>query len=107
MHKLVNSKVQQRLFGMLLLCCWTRSAEAATHPSAGLWVGEIVVNKVNEAATTVYQLNNAPAPNPDQTTPTADTANLRLLLHVDSAGKVNLLKNVTVINKAPPGLTTD
>ena len=107
MHKLRNSKVRQWTLGVLLLCCWASSVEAAPHASAGLWVGEVAVNKVNEAASTVYELNKAPAPQPDQATPTADTAHLRLLLHVDSAGQVNLLKHVTVINKAPPGLVTD
>src|SRR5262249_39477653 len=80
---------------------------AAPHPSAGLWVGEVTFSGVNEAASAVYETSQVPAPSPNQPTPTSGNAHLRLLLHVDHAGKVSLLKRVTVINKAASGLTPE
>src|SRR5262245_11676239 len=107
MNKLKNSNVRQWTFGVLLVFFCVRAIPAATHPSAGLWGGENSLDSADQAGTTGYQVKNAPAPQAERTTPTADTAHVRLLLHVDSDGKVNLLKNVTVINKAPAGLPAD
>ena len=76
---------------------------AQSDPSRGLWVGEVVLNKVNEVSTAVNAENVVVAPDPNVPTPTADAAHLRLILHVDGAGKVRLLKSVAVINKS----TTD
>jgi hypothetical protein len=73
---------------------------AAPHPSRGLWVGELVVNKVNEVTVGINAANFPVAPDPNVPTPTKSSANLRLILHVDGAGQVRLLKSVALVNKA-------
>ena len=54
--------------------------------------------------------NNVPiAPDPNVPTPTADRAHLRLILHVNGAGQVSLLRDVAVLNRRPepaPGAST-
>jgi len=87
---------------LLLLCsapCW------AGHPSQGLWVGEVALNQVNEATGAVGNSNTYEFKDPLLTTPTADTAFLRLILHVNGAGQVQLLKSVAVVegNVLPDG----
>jgi hypothetical protein len=66
-----------------------RSAEPALTPNpaaAGLWVGEVTLREVTHAAGGT----NAP---------TADQAQVRVILHVDSSGAVRLLKDVTIAQK--------
>lgn len=75
------------------------SAFAQQHPSRGLWVGEIILNKVNEVTVPINAQNIPIAPNPTNVTETADRANLRLILHVDGTGKVKLLKSVAIVDK--------
>src|SRR5262245_13458453 len=58
--------------------------------SRGLWIGQIVLNKVNEVQTAV---NGAS----ETATPTSDNLSMRVLLHVNAAGQVRLLKDVTVM----------
>src|SRR6185503_179847 len=72
---------------------------AAPSPSRGLWVGEVVLNHVNEVTSAVNAQNVMVSPNPTNTTPTASAAHLRLILHVDGGGQVRLLNSVAVINK--------
>ncbi len=73
-------------------------AEPAS-PYRGLWIGQITLNFANEV-TSPLDTNNFPAPtDPKITTPTFDQANLRLLLHVDGAGNVSLLKDVAILNR--------
>ncbi|CAA6676862.1 MULTISPECIES: hypothetical protein [unclassified Lentimonas] len=68
----------------------------ANEPLTGLWVGEVVLDQVNEV-TVPLDANNTPrAPDPRATTSTYDAASLRLILHVDSEGKTRLLKHVVV-----------
>jgi hypothetical protein len=68
-----------------------------TPDSHGLWVGEVVLGEVNEV-TVPLDANNSPrAPDPARVTPTSDAANLRLILHVDAAGQVRLLKHVAIL----------
>lgn len=61
----------------------TGGAKAIAQGYAGLWVGEIVLDKVSEA----QQGGTTP-------TPTVRNFSQRVLVHVDSAGKVRLLKDV-------------
>jgi len=56
----------------------------------GLWVGKVVLNAVNEVQT-------ASSTSTGQITPTADTMAFTILLHVDSTGRVRLLKDVIVL----------
>ena len=67
------------------------------HPAQGLWVGEVALNAVNEATGAVGDSNTYEFTDPEITTLTSDTAFLRLILHVNGAGQVNLLKSVAVI----------
>ncbi len=60
-------------------------APAASDPRAGLWVGAATIAKVNQPASISA---------PDQPTATASPFQFRLILHVDSAGKVQLLQKV-------------
>ena len=53
--------------------------------SAGLWVGQVVVNQVNAPAYTGMNLLATPAPMP-----------FRLLVHVDGNGQANLLQQVVL-----------
>jgi len=84
----------------LMLCLVATPLSAAQDPARGLWVGEVVLTSVNEVSVAVNAQNVVVAPDPAVPTPTADAAHLRLLLHVDNAGKVRLLKSVAVINKS-------
>ena len=58
-------------------------AKAAEEGYAGLWVGEITIDKVSEA----QQAGTTP-------TPTVRAFTQRVLLHVDNAGQTRLLKDV-------------
>ena len=65
--------------------------------SHGLWVGEVVLGEVNEVTVPLDENNVPRAPDPSRVTPTSDAANLRLILHVDAAGRVRLLKHVAIL----------
>ncbi|MDG1242832.1 MAG: hypothetical protein P8R37_09765 [Opitutae bacterium] len=80
------------LFSLAALTASIQANELLT----GLWVGEVVLNQVNEV-TVPLDANNIPrAPDPRNTTSTYDAASLRLILHVDSEGKTRLLKHVAI-----------
>ncbi len=66
--------------------------------SRGLWVGKVVLDAVTEART-------VSAAGPGQVTPTADTMAFTILLHVDAAGRVRLLKDVILLRA--PGASTE
>lgn len=75
------------------------AAGTTNSPYRGLWVGEISLTYANEVAVPLDKNNVPIAPDPKVPTPTADTANLRLILHVNGAGQVNLLKDVAILNR--------
>ena len=64
----------------------------------GLWVGKVILNAVSEVQT-------ASSTSPGQVTPTADTLAYTILLHVDTLGRVRLLKSVIVL--AAEGASTE
>jgi len=66
----------------------------------GLWVGQATLTHVNEVSIPLDKDNHAIAPDPNVPTPTADAANLRLILHVDGEGQVRFLKDVAVLRRA-------
>jgi len=68
----------------------------AVHPSRGLWVGEVTLDAVNEATGAVGDSNTYEFSDPAIPTPTSDAAYLRLILHVNGAGQVQLLKSVAI-----------
>src|SRR5262245_54824309 len=83
--------------------CWLASVAptlSGDHPSRGLWVGEVILSKVNEVPIGHNAANQTVAPNPNVPTPTVDKANLRLIIHVDGEGHVRLLKSVAALNKS-------
>ncbi len=82
--------------GLLLLPAW---ASAASSPSRGLWVGDVKVNKVNQVGVDAYLQAGVVPPGPDETTPAASAAHLRLIVHVDANGQVRLLKSVAVFSR--------
>src|SRR5258708_40178107 len=86
------------LFGglLLLLPAW---ASAASSPSRGLWVGDVKVNKVNQVGVDAYLQAGVVPPGPDETTPAASAAHLRLIVHVDANGQARLLKSVAVFSR--------
>ncbi len=63
----------------------------------GLWVGQVTLSRVGEVSVPLDAANVAIAPDPDVATPTSDTAQLRLILHVNGAGQASLLKDVAVL----------
>lgn len=59
--------------------------------AAGLWLGEVRLDEVNEVQTA--------APGSDVVAATARPASIRILLHVDAHGQVRLLKDVIVMKQ--------
>ena len=86
----------------VLACALVASASpgfSQSSPYRGLWVGEVTLGAVNEVAVPL-DANNVPrAPDPNVPTPTSDAANLRLILHVDAAGRTSLLKQVAILGR--------
>ncbi len=99
MHTRLQTITTLFAFGLGTLFFPARSW-AAAHPSRGLWVGEVTLNRVNETVSAVNAANQVVSPDPSVTTPTADAAHLRLILHVDANGTVRLLKDVALLNKS-------
>jgi hypothetical protein len=73
--------------------------------AAGLWLGQVTLQKVNEVQSAVQGTA-------EEVTPTADAATIRLLLHVAADGQVRLLKDVIIMQhptdtNSPPNTTTN
>lgn len=66
-------------------------APAADNPNAGLWVGSVVVEKVNRAGKTGGSWD------PDVLLPAANPFAFRLLVHVDTNGQARLLQRVLTV----------
>ena len=81
----------------LTLCVCFYQGAFAGSPTRGLWVGEVALNAVNEATGAVGDSNTFEFTDPATLTSTSDTAYLRLILHVNGAGQVQLLKSVAVV----------
>lgn len=69
-------------------------------------MGEVVLNAVNEVAVSLDANNVPKASDPNVPTKTFDTANLRLILHVDGTGHVSLLKDVAVLSRTGAELSS-
>lgn len=83
------------------------SLDAQSNPYKGLWVGEVVLGKVNEVTVPLDAQNIPRAPDPNVPTPTFDAANLRLIVHVDSMGRASLLKQVAILSRKPETLKNE
>jgi len=88
-----------RACGVCALLALPLSAFAQADPYRGLWIGEAKLRYVNEVSVPLNSNNVAIAPDPKVPTPTADNANLRLILHVNGAGQVSLLKGVAFLSR--------
>ena len=88
---------------VVLMCC----GAIAQTSYRGLWVGQVTLNFVNEVSVPLDENNVSIAPDPKVPTPTADQAHLRLILHVNGAGQVELLKDVAILNRKPAGTGTN
>jgi hypothetical protein len=90
-----------RLSGRGFFCLWllvllqaARAQSVTNNPNAaGLWMGDVVLDRVGGLTGTT----NNPAK-------TATPLQFRVLLHVDNAGRVKLLKDVIVAKRAIPTL---
>lgn len=81
----------------------TPAVSAQSNPMRGLWVGTAKLQAVNEVAVPLDAANVPIAPDPRVPTQTYDTAELRLIIHVNGAGQANLLKDVAVLNREAAG----
>lgn len=72
-------------------------------PLRGLWVGSVKLQAVNGVAVPLDAANVPIAPDPRVPTQTYDTAELRLIIHVNGAGQASLLKDVAVLNREAAG----
>ena len=70
----------------------SQSSPPITHTSAGLWMGEAVVNAVSQPA--------HPG-DPILTRPAGGQFQFRLIVHVDAAGTARLLQHVFLVRKPP------
>ena len=86
----------------LLFSALSASAEGVS-PNTGLWVGTVALRTVNEVSVPKGSDNVDVAPNPAIPTATADRADILLILHVNGAGQVSLLKDVAVVNRNASG----
>ena len=93
----MKTSLRKKLFRIQVLASvlvLASSAFAGDFPARGLWVGEAVLNKVNETVVGINAANQVVAPDPAVTTPVASPAHLRVIFHVDGQGQVRLLKSV-------------
>lgn len=65
--------------------------------AAGLWIGEVVLNRVNE----VQKAVNGAA---EEVSPVGKEATIRIMLHVDATGQVRLLKDLIVMQTQAQGV---
>jgi len=80
---------------------------ALADSAEGLWVGRAILNQVNEVVGAVDE-NQVRVQNPPTlTTPTSDQAEIFLMLHVDGAGQVRLLKSVVIADGNPDPLVVE
>jgi len=71
----------------------------AANDYRGLWVGQATLTHVNQATIPLNEENDPEPKDPNIPQPTSDAAHLRLILHVDGAGQVNLLKDVAILRR--------
>ena len=97
-----SGAIKPAVFCWCLAVALSASADGVS-PYAGLWVGEVALRTVNEVSIPKDENNADVAPNPAIPTATADRADILLLLHVNGAGQVSLIKDVAVVNRNASG----
>lgn len=75
-------------------------AFAQANAYRGLWIGQVTLSRATEVTVPLDENNVPVAPNPAVPTATADEAHLRVILHVNGAGQVSLLKDVAVLDRS-------
>jgi len=80
----------KKQYVVMFLMTFIVSFNSYAQTNQGLWIGQIELNKVNEAVSKT-----------DTQTPTSvkHPFDMKILLHVDDTGKVCLLKDVTLMQK--------
>jgi hypothetical protein len=87
--------------GLVIFFLTTGMIQADTNSNAaGLWAGEVTLQRVNETVSGVNAANQVVSPDPSVTTPVMAPAHLRILFHVDTNGQVRLLKGVAMVNRS-------
>ena len=79
------------------------SSSRAEQSYEGLWIGRAALSYVTEVTVPLDEDNIPIAPDPNVPTKTHDEAYIRLLLHVNGAGQVNLLKDVAILTQNADG----
>lgn len=87
--------------GLAVILLTAGLVKADTNPANGLWVGEVILNGVNETVSGVNAANQVVSPDPSATTPVNSAAHLRIIILV-SNDVVSLLKSVALVNTTPP-----
>ena len=87
----------------------TGLVKADINPAAGLWVGDVTLQNVNETVNGLNAANQVVSPDPSVTTPVGSPAHLRVILHVNANGVVRLLKGVAIVvtNTTAPSSPTN
>ncbi len=85
-----------------LVAVWPLTGWGQAHPHRGLWIGTVALHAVNEVSIPLDADNIPRAQDPRVPTPSFDRAELRILLHVNGAGQVSLLKDVAILNRNDP-----
>ena len=96
----VMKRAQISALSLVLVAASFHVASGQAVPYRGLWIGDINLTRVNEVTAAYDENNTLISPDPKVPTPTSDSAQLRLILHVNGAGQVSLLKDVAVLNRA-------
>jgi hypothetical protein len=98
------SRTKAVWFGWALFFVGAHCLTAAS--ATGLWVGEAVLNNVNETVVGINAANQTVAPDPSVATPVQSPAHLKVIVHVDGQGQARLLNSVAILNKAtnPPAV---
>src|SRR5882724_8762802 len=86
--------------GLVIFFLTTGMIQADVNSTAGLWVGEVTLNRVNETVNGVNAANQVVSPDPAVTTPVTAPAHLRIIFHVDTNGRAWLLKGVALVNRS-------
>ena len=86
--------------GLLAAFALISGLTARADSQTGLWVGEVVLTRVNETVVGINAQNQIVAPDPTNATPVQTPAHLRIIVHVDDSGQARLLKNVAILDKS-------